>query len=65
METQSQRGYFRVSVNQYGCIAEVEVLCLGKLTHLSNYLCLYNVHEKYLNSLTQRYNDKLITDFFE
>ena len=31
---------------------------------VTNYLCLYNVHEKYLNNLLVRYDDNLITDFF-
>ena len=31
---------------------------------VTNYLSLYNVHEKYLNNLTCRYDDGLISDFF-
>ena len=31
---------------------------------VTNYLCLYNVYEKYLNNLTCRYDDGLISDFF-
>ena len=31
---------------------------------VSNYLCLYNVHEKLLNDMVSRWNDNLITDFF-
>ena len=31
---------------------------------VTNYLCLYNMHEKYLNNLLVRYDDNLITDFF-
>lgn len=63
--TRSGRGYFRLCVNQYGCIGEIEVLSQGPLTHISNYLCLYNIHEKYLNNIVQRYNDQLISDLFE
>lgn len=63
--TRSERGYFGVTVNEYGRIGEIEVLGQSTLTHVANYLSLYNVHEKYLNSLLQRYNDHMITDFFE
>ena len=52
-------------MNQYGCIGEIEILSQGPLRRLSNYLCLYNIREKYLNNLVQRYNDQLINDFFE
>lgn len=30
----------------------------------SNYLCLYNLHEKYLNNVLSRYEEGLISDFF-
>ena len=64
--TRSQQGYFRLCVTQYGCIGEIEVMSRqGPLSHLSNYLSLYGINEKYLNNLTQRYNDQLVTDFFQ
>ena len=63
--TRSERGYFSLTVNEYGCIGEIEVLGQSSLSHISNYLSLYNIHEKYLNSMLQRFTDNMITDFFE
>jgi hypothetical protein len=63
--TRSERGYFSLTVNEYGRINEIEVLGQSSLSHITNYLSLYNIHEKYLNSLLQRFNDHMITDFFE
>ena len=31
---------------------------------VDNYLCLYDMHEKYLNNLVGRFSEQLITDFF-
>ena len=30
----------------------------------TNYLCLYGLHEKYLNNLLSRYSEGLISDLF-
>lgn len=31
---------------------------------VSNLICLYGIHERYLNNLCQRYSEGLITDFY-
>ena len=85
--TDTERGYFRLHVNQYSKVQTITVLSKqvgSKFEHppsrvycelnapflphqpfpATNYLCLYNMHEKYLNNLLVRYDEKLIPDFF-
>jgi hypothetical protein len=62
----------------YCIIQDVQILRLnaGYLTYVShtvsyfqtidvsNFICLYGIHERYLNNLCQRYSEGLITDFY-
>jgi hypothetical protein len=61
--TDTDNGYFRVHINCYNRVQTITVLS-KQAFEVTNYLCLYNVHEKYLNNLTCRYDDGLIQDFF-
>jgi len=61
--TDTERGYFRLHVNQYNKVQTITVLSKQPF-EVTNYLCLYNMHEKYLNNLLVRYDEQLIPDFF-
>ena len=43
----------------------VVALSLLPLREASNYICLYHMHEKYLNNLAQRWGEGLIPDLYE
>ena len=85
--TDTDSGYFRLHVNQYGRIQTITVLsrqvrswsapssspltdghcvcvCVQDF-EVTNYLCLYDTNEKYLNNMVSRYDEKLIPDFFK
>ncbi|XP_031562151.1 cilia- and flagella-associated protein 61-like [Actinia tenebrosa] len=60
---ESSPGYFRLHVNQYRSIETIT--CLSKQPiDTSNLLCLYGLHERYLNNLLQRFDEDLITNFY-
>lgn len=52
-------------INQYGRVDEIVALSRHPLKETDNYLCLYNIHEKYLNNLLQRFQNNLIPDFYK
>ncbi len=54
-----------IHLNQYNCVDEIVALSAQPLVETENYLCLYNIHEGYLNNMVQRYKDKLIPDFYD
>lgn len=56
--------YFRIHINQYN---NVETLtCLSKQAFpCENFICLYGLHERFLNNMVSRFNEKLIPDFYE
>ncbi|CAB3977510.1 Cilia- and flagella-associated 61, partial [Paramuricea clavata] len=58
-----ERGYFRLHINQYNNIETLTCLCKQDID-VSNLICLYGIHERYLNNLCQRYSEGLITDFY-
>ncbi|XP_057303252.1 cilia- and flagella-associated protein 61-like isoform X1 [Hydractinia symbiolongicarpus] len=56
-------GYFRIHVNQHKAVQDIT--CLSKQPiNATNLLCLYGMHERYLNNMVQRYTEGLITDFY-
>lgn len=55
--------YFRLHVNQHQSVETITCYTRQKLD-TSNLLCLYGLHERYLNNLLQRYDEGLITDFY-
>ncbi|XP_077999640.1 cilia- and flagella-associated protein 61-like [Glandiceps talaboti] len=56
--------YFRIHVNQYNIIETVT--CFSKTPiETSNLLCLYGLHERYLNNMGSRMKEGLIQDFYE
>ena len=58
--------YFRLHVNQYGCVETITCLAKPEVVHVpvSNLLRLYGIHERYLNNLVSRFDEGLISDFF-
>eukprot|EP00112_Aurelia_sp_Birch-Aquarium-sp1_P001004 Seg1097.5 transcript_id=Seg1097.5/GoldUCD/mRNA.D3Y31 product="Cilia- and flagella-associated protein 61" protein_id=Seg1097.5/GoldUCD/D3Y31 len=63
--TESDDGdnYFRLHLNQYKSIETITCLSKGKID-VDNIICLYGIHERYLNNLVQRYDEGLIKDFY-
>ncbi|PIK43371.1 putative cilia- and flagella-associated protein 61 [Apostichopus japonicus] len=56
--------YFRIHVNQYSSIETLT--CLSKKPfEKSNYKCLYNIHERFLNNMISRFDEGLIKSFYE
>jgi len=57
-------GYFRLHLNQYHTVETIT--CLSKrVIELDNMCQLYGLHQEYMNSLEERFDGGLITDFFE
>ncbi|CAH1791581.1 unnamed protein product [Owenia fusiformis] len=55
--------YFRLHVNQYKMVETIT--CLSKkVLNNGNMMCLYNVHERYLNNLLSRFDEGLIKDLY-
>eukprot|EP00062_Callorhinchus_milii_P013205 gi/632961029/ref/XP_007896529.1/ PREDICTED: uncharacterized protein C20orf26 homolog [Callorhinchus milii] len=54
--------YFRVKLSQYNMVDSITCLSLKPLP-VSNYMCLYQQHERVLNNLHSRFNEGLILDF--
>jgi hypothetical protein len=61
--TDTESGYFRLHVNQYSRVQTITVLSRQEF-EATNYLCLYGLHERYLNSLLSRYSEGLVPDLF-
>ena len=56
--------YFRIHLNMNETVQTIT--CISKLEkHLSQYVALYGVHERYLNGLKARWGESLITDFYD
>lgn len=62
--TDTPSGYFKIHISQYGRVDELNILSSSFLKEKNNYVCLYNIHEKYLNNLIKRFDEGLISDFF-
>ena len=62
--TDTVNGYFKIHISQYGRVDEMSMLSSSPLREQDNYVCLYSVHEKYLNNLTERFDQNLVTDFY-
>lgn len=62
-EPDDEQNYFRLHVNQHHSIETITCYTPHTLD-ASNLLCLYGLHERYLNNLLQRYDEGLITDFY-
>jgi hypothetical protein len=65
MTDTEENGYMYLHLNQYNHVDEIVALSPFPLDETSNYLCLYNVHERYLNNMVWRYKDGLIPDFYD
>ncbi|XP_019853392.1 PREDICTED: cilia- and flagella-associated protein 61-like isoform X1 [Amphimedon queenslandica] len=61
--TDTANGYFELYINEYHRIGTITVLSKQPF-EVSNYRCLYNQHEQYLNNLMARWKNKLIDDLF-
>jgi len=57
------QGFFKLHVNQYNEVQDITCLSKKKIAH-TNLLCLYGLHEKYLNNLMQRHKEGLILDLY-
>jgi len=58
-----EKEYFRLHINQYNTIETIT--CLSKKPFSNNNLiCLYGLHERYLNNLVSRFEEKLINNFY-
>ncbi|XP_066929118.1 cilia- and flagella-associated protein 61-like [Clytia hemisphaerica] len=61
---EEHQGYFRLHLNQYNIVQDIT--CLSKnVIPYANLLCLYGLHEKYLNNLLQRHREGLINDLYK
>lgn len=58
-----EQGYFRLHVNQHRSIETITCYTRQGLD-TSNLVCLYALHERYLNNLLQRFDEGLIDDFY-
>ncbi|KAJ1557524.1 hypothetical protein HK096_006800 [Nowakowskiella sp. JEL0078] len=57
-------GYFRIHVDPIGYIHSITYLGTRSIA-VDNILCLYGMHEKYLNRLVARFDEGVIKDFVE
>jgi hypothetical protein len=55
-------GYFRIHVDAHNYIRSLTYLGKRKVP-IDNLLCLYGLHEKYLNRLVSRFDEGIIPDF--
>ncbi|KAK3094136.1 hypothetical protein FSP39_024579 [Pinctada imbricata] len=55
--------YFRIHINQYNTVETVTCLSV-KPFPANNFACLYGLHERSLNNMVSRYEEKLIKDFY-
>ncbi|XP_064621787.1 cilia- and flagella-associated protein 61-like isoform X2 [Lineus longissimus] len=60
----SNKDYFRLHINQYKSIETITCLSKKPLP-TSNILCLYGLHERYLNNLMSRFGEGLVNDLYE
>ncbi|CAH3017155.1 unnamed protein product [Porites evermanni] len=62
-EPDQEQNYFRLHVNQHHSLETIT--CYTRQTlDISNLVCLYGLHERYLNNMVQRYDEGLISDFY-
>lgn len=55
--------FFRLHVNQYNTVETIT--CLSKKPFCANNLiCLFGLHERFLNNLVSRFDEGLISDFY-
>ncbi|KAK2147285.1 hypothetical protein LSH36_561g01011 [Paralvinella palmiformis] len=55
--------YFRLHINQYSSVETIT--CFSRKPFpISNIICLYGLHERYLNNLLSRFGEKLVSDFY-
>lgn len=64
LSSDTDNGYLCLQFNRYRRLDEIVALSRQPLTDASNFLNLYNIHEKYLNNLTERYEAGIIKDLF-
>ena len=64
ISTDTENGYMYLHLSKYSRVDEIVTLTRQPLKDLTNYFCLYNIHEKYLNNMVQRYEDNLIPDLY-
>ena len=57
-----QNGYFRINVDADGYIAGLTYYGKREIP-TDNYLCLFGLHEKYINRLCSRFDEGIIPDF--
>ncbi|NXA42747.1 CFA61 protein, partial [Eudromia elegans] len=55
--------YFRIHINEYSMVEAITCFSKEPLP-VSNYICLYGQHERLLNDLCARWNQKQITDLY-
>uniref|UniRef100_A0A8C6ZJ35 Cilia and flagella associated protein 61 n=1 Tax=Nothoprocta perdicaria TaxID=30464 RepID=A0A8C6ZJ35_NOTPE len=55
--------YFRIHINEYSMVEAITCFSKEPLP-VSNYICLYGQHERLLNDLCARWDQKLITDLY-
>ncbi|XP_064599733.1 cilia- and flagella-associated protein 61-like [Liolophura sinensis] len=57
------QGFFRLHLNPFRTIETITCLSKKPLA-VDNLVCLYGLHERYLNNLQSRFDEGLIKDFF-
>ncbi|XP_064406630.1 cilia- and flagella-associated protein 61-like isoform X3 [Halichondria panicea] len=62
--TDTASGYFQLHISEYGRVDELCLLSSQPINERDNYTCLYNIHEKYLNNLLERYDLGLVSDLY-
>lgn len=64
MSTDTENGYMYLHMDEYSRVDEIIAISPHPLRETDNYLCLYNLHERYLNNMLRRYEEGLIPDLY-
>ncbi|XP_074649430.1 cilia- and flagella-associated protein 61-like [Tubulanus polymorphus] len=54
--------FFRLHINQYQMVETIT--CLSKQKISKNLLCLYGIHQRYMNNLLSRFDENLVPDLY-
>jgi len=63
-DTDGSPRFFRVTVDEHGAVVGIACPCRRDVLEASNLLCLYGLHNEYLNNLVSRFDEGLIEDLF-
>eukprot|EP00049_Salpingoeca_infusionum_P014427 m.269616 g.269616 ORF g.269616 m.269616 type:complete len:1140 (+) comp15674_c0_seq14:154-3573(+) len=57
--------FFEIVLDEFGHVAALTCIAPAAFVEVDNFAQLYGLHEKLINHMVERYNEGLITDFFE